>query len=137
MPNFYQIMFAYLAAFLIVAWAVNRTPVKGRISAAIAFFGRHSYSIYLWHALVAVSMAKLAVHWFSFPAYAGTAIVLGVFMSKAVEFPALKVRDRLFPSILEQRRTQSDLRVITAPSVQKVKAPPLPPLGALTVIEKS
>jgi peptidoglycan/LPS O-acetylase OafA/YrhL len=101
MPTFFQMTFAYFASSLIVAWAMNHTPRKWYISTAIAFVGRHSYPIYLWHALVAVSMAKLAVHWFSFPAYAGTAIVLGVLMSKAVEFPALKVRDRLFPSIGE------------------------------------
>ena len=56
----------------------------------------------------AVVATVRAVHWFSFPAYAGTAIVLGVLMSKAVEFPALKLRDRLFPSLGETRKKSRD-----------------------------
>jgi peptidoglycan/LPS O-acetylase OafA/YrhL len=99
MPTFLQMTFAYIAFCLIVAWAVNLQPRNGYISPVIAFIGRHSYSIYLWHALIALWMARLAAHWFSFPAYAGMAILLGVLMSKVIEIPSLEIRDRLFPSV--------------------------------------
>jgi peptidoglycan/LPS O-acetylase OafA/YrhL len=120
MPFCYQMTFAYLASLLIVAWAANRTPHNGYMCIPFAFVGRHSYSIYLWHALVAVAMTDLSVRWFSFPAYAGTSIALGVLMSKAVELPALKIRDRLFPSIGSVAKGSRDDYLLATPKVHEL-----------------
>ena len=110
MPTFLQMTFAYFASCLIVAWAVNHKPRNGYLAQSIAFVGRHSYSIYLWHALVAVSMARLAVHWFSFAAYASGAIVLGVGMALLIEFPALWARERLFPAFSAEQAKPNTLQ---------------------------
>jgi peptidoglycan/LPS O-acetylase OafA/YrhL len=99
MPIFLQFTFAYIGFSCIVAWAVNQSPRSSSRSPAFAFafIGRHSYSIYLWHVVAVHWLVKVPPKWFRFPLYAFTAVVLGIVMSKLVEFPALKLRDKLFP----------------------------------------
>lgn len=99
MPIFLQFTFAYIGFACIVAWAVNQPVRSGSRSPsfAFAFIGRHSYSIYLWHVVAIQLLMSFPPKWFRFPAYACTAIILGILMSKVVEFPALKLRDKLFP----------------------------------------
>lgn len=100
MPVFLQLTFAYVAFAFIVAWAANRQSQRsGYIAGLIAFIGCHSYSIYLWHAVVVLWLAWFPARWFRFPAYLVMAIVMGTLMSKLVEIPALRLRDKLFPSI--------------------------------------
>jgi peptidoglycan/LPS O-acetylase OafA/YrhL len=99
MPMFLQYTFAYIGFACIVAWAVNQPPRSSsrRPAFALAFIGRHSYSIYLWHVVAVHWLMSAPPKWFRFPAYLGTAIVLGILMTKLVEFPALKLRDKFFP----------------------------------------
>ena len=99
MPIFLQFTFAYIGFSCIVAWAVNQPPRSSSRSPAfaLAFIGRHSYSIYLWHVVAVHWLVSVPPKWFRFPVYACTAVVLGILMSKLVEFPALKLRDKLFP----------------------------------------
>ena len=99
MPIFLQFTFAYIGFACIVAWAVNQSqPSSSRSPAlAFAFIGRYSYSIYLWHVVAIEWLMSVPAKWFRFPAYVCTAIILGILMSKAVEFPFLKLRDKLFP----------------------------------------
>ena len=98
MPVFLQMTFAYLAFSFIVAWTVSQPQRSGYLGRPIAFVGRHSYSIYLWHAVVVIWSARLPAKWFRFPLYVCAAILIGVIMSKLVEFPALHIRDKYFPS---------------------------------------
>jgi peptidoglycan/LPS O-acetylase OafA/YrhL len=76
------------------------------INRMLAFIGVYSYSIYLWHLIVAgvvvdgvrrVSPIKL--HYLAeFFLYAVGSIILGIVMSKIIEQPSLSLRDKLFPS---------------------------------------
>ena len=75
-----------------------------KIGGVLAFVGMYSYSIYLWHipvltyvrgvqalSPVTLSMASLTY------IYIAISIPFGILMARIVEFPALQLRDRLFP----------------------------------------
>jgi peptidoglycan/LPS O-acetylase OafA/YrhL len=70
----------------------------------IAWIGLYSYGIYLWHVSIIAPIAALgrrmphtaAVVWETIAPLV-FAIAIGVFMTKLIEFPALRLRDRLFP----------------------------------------
>ncbi len=75
----------------------------GRGTRAFAAMGRYSYTIYLWHVPLAQFFAFLAprfgmVNQYLLHAiYFATTVALGVMLSKLVELPALRLRERLFP----------------------------------------
>jgi peptidoglycan/LPS O-acetylase OafA/YrhL len=90
------------------------TP-RGRLAslamAQLAAMGSFSYSIYLWHAVIAdwgrKAMRSLAAFdprvlaWYdaaNFYIYVAVSIAVGILMAKLVEMPTLAWRDRLFPS---------------------------------------
>jgi peptidoglycan/LPS O-acetylase OafA/YrhL len=77
------------------------------VGSGCAYIGRHSYSIYLWHAaylqLVEVTFRKwIPIH---LPVAVlavinvGGACLLGIAFAHAIEFPVLKFRDRFFPML--------------------------------------
>lgn len=80
--------------------------VGRRVGNAFAYVGMYSYSIYLWHvAIVAhvlgVILAVAPVHpggALQTVLYVALSIGMGILMARIVEFPALAVRNRLFPS---------------------------------------
>jgi len=71
---------------------------------AIAWVGLYSYGIYLWHVSMVAPIRIITQH---LPHWPGiiflllspyvSGIVVGVVMTKLVEFPMLRLRDRLFP----------------------------------------
>lgn len=71
----------------------------------LAMVGRNSYAMYLWHLFI-----NDYLHFFFFPnktesgfllyvvAYVATVIVAGIIITKTIEDPFLRLRDRLYPS---------------------------------------
>lgn len=72
------------------------------LGAAMAYVGRNSYAIYLWHfpvqkllrPLVAGVMPDAA----GFAIYIAGSMALGIVSTRLIERPSLRLRDRLFPS---------------------------------------
>jgi len=63
----------------------------------IAFIGVYSYSIYLWQQPFTGIFGRFrSANWFAASVIA--AILTGIFMSKLVEWPVVKWRDRILPS---------------------------------------
>jgi len=80
---------------LLVAWAVERRAAK--VLKPIAWIGVSSYSIYLWQQPVGMGFVKWgADSLLRYSCYLFVAITLGAAMAKAIERPALALRERLF-----------------------------------------
>jgi peptidoglycan/LPS O-acetylase OafA/YrhL len=70
----------------------------------LAFVGMYSYSIYLWHGLVPrhirgfvrlfwPRVGQTGIFW----SYVAVSLVVGIILSRLIEYPALHIRDRFFP----------------------------------------
>lgn len=96
----------YLGGGCLLVSSLGFAMPASRWIAAIAYGGSHSYSIYLWNGPVmtwgTVAIACLPGshnHWFARAAlYLALSVGIGILMSLIVEFPALRIRERLFPS---------------------------------------
>jgi peptidoglycan/LPS O-acetylase OafA/YrhL len=76
--------------------------------------GRYSYSIYLWHAIIATfSKNTLGETRLSFGAYLVASLVVGVVMAKLIELPLLRIRERLF---LVKNQQRGEELVLFAPA---------------------
>jgi peptidoglycan/LPS O-acetylase OafA/YrhL len=82
--------------------------VMEQIGSGCSYVGAHSYSIYLWHSSVLVYIPVflrrvLHLQLPSSVAITGVYILgccaLGIAMANLIEFPVLKIRDRLFPRL--------------------------------------
>ena len=79
--------------------------VAEKIGSAFAFCGVYSYSIYLWHGPMGAwfpGLMRRAVHFptskfGNFAAYFMASFVIGITMSRLIEYPILHLRDRFFP----------------------------------------
>ncbi len=97
----------------------------------IALIGLYSYGIYLWHNSVRAPLVQLAthypdaIHWhlLAVSEYSA-AILLGVLTTLLIEWPFLRIRDRIFP----QERTS--LSVVRQLGSIDAEGPALPALSA-------
>jgi peptidoglycan/LPS O-acetylase OafA/YrhL len=125
------------AAFLVAAYNTHAGDfgrwrgAVAMVSGAIAWIGVYSYGIYLWHVTaMGILEREFAGRWMGEATaltaggwllcalvVCGGAIVVGALTSKAIEWPVLRLRDRLFPSRLEagvRRPRGQALQVATA-----------------------
>jgi peptidoglycan/LPS O-acetylase OafA/YrhL len=68
---------------------------------ALAFIGGYSYSIYLWHVpwlILLSSLHLIRIAYMGVTAFIVGSIAFGVLASQVIEIPAIRLRDRLFPS---------------------------------------
>jgi peptidoglycan/LPS O-acetylase OafA/YrhL len=106
-------MMMYTAGFTVVAFG-SAALLVGTLTAGVpdraavrvvAFVGRHSYGIYLWH----LAVAAWGVPWLQrltgpmpmegkILAYFALALGVGIGASYAIERPFLRLRDRWFPA---------------------------------------
>ena len=92
--------FIYLSfGCVLLALCCSGRPMR-RIG-AVAFVGRYSYSIYLWHTPIQIwgfdAIPKLGFA-VEAAAYLTASVVIGIVMGQVVELPVLRFRDRFFPS---------------------------------------
>lgn len=91
-------------ALLMLLYRHKEGKKRSALYRLIAWIGLYSYGIYLWHVSVVAPLMSIAPrlpHW-TVPLWTRLAppivgIGIGIVFTKLVEFPALKLRDRLFP----------------------------------------
>lgn len=117
---------AFLSSACILLWAVPRKPSRFPATRLLAWIGKYSYSIYLWHIWTSLLFCGILAHKFSmlqpdstghpsalvFGLYLIASIVWGMAMSKLIEVPALRLRDRLFPSANNHAPRSGELRLV-------------------------
>jgi peptidoglycan/LPS O-acetylase OafA/YrhL len=100
----YTVNYLGFGALTLLIYGYHGALIRSRVYKAIAWIGTYSYGIYLWHLSVREPLASLArrfpdsIAWlFLIVAQYSAAIVLGFIVTKLVEFPVLRLRDRFFP----------------------------------------
>ena len=98
----------YIASGLVLTAMVS-SDIKGNLfTNGLISIGRYSYSIYLFHDPVRIWLAYywlgndqvpfVKYHWFIYLSiYLLGSIIIGITVSKIIEFPMLRLRDKLFP----------------------------------------
>jgi peptidoglycan/LPS O-acetylase OafA/YrhL len=77
------------------------------VGTVLAYVGMYSYSVYLWHLPVeswGFSFLGRILHvqvgrTVGLLLYMTAAIVFGIFLSRLIEYPVLRLRDRVFPAM--------------------------------------
>lgn len=124
--------FANLVGVSLLMLLSRPRPAHSRpwIYRAVAWIGLYSYGIYLWHVSLYAPVASLALRLPSSqrPVFTALAqplfgIAVGVLLTRLVEFPMLRLRERLFPRVPRYpytgpqatMRKEPDLLVVTEP----------------------
>ncbi len=96
----------YIAGGLLLLACLKSDFKNGALVRAISYVGAYSYSIYLWHLpfqyWVVPILTKLTGinNWFFFAGcYLAGSILFGILLSKIIEYPILRIRDRYFPPL--------------------------------------
>jgi peptidoglycan/LPS O-acetylase OafA/YrhL len=100
----YTMVYLAMGALLLVGYGYDGSLTCSFPYRLVAAIGVYSYGIYLWHLSVRDPLSKIcshlpvSTHWGALliSQYLA-AIFLGILTTKAVEFPMLRIRDRLFP----------------------------------------
>jgi len=90
-----------------------------KIGAGFAYLGMYSYSIYLWHTAFLGWGPGFVRHVFhtqlnpvtGFAFYLVVSITVGVLMSRLIEYPVLRMRDRILPAIPTSPPTANETEV--------------------------
>jgi peptidoglycan/LPS O-acetylase OafA/YrhL len=98
--------FVYVGFAFILSWAANQPRSENPVARTLARLGFYSYSIYLWHGVLVLAFGHLADEWYSLPMYLCCSIAAGVAMAKLIELPALKLREKIVPSLKSEQTTQ-------------------------------
>jgi peptidoglycan/LPS O-acetylase OafA/YrhL len=133
----YTLNYLAVGSLLLLIYQYRGKYTRSFAYKAVARIGVYSYGIYLWHLSIREPMANITSHFLAslrwgallFGQYA-TAIILGVVMTKLVEFPMLGVRDRFFPRG-EAQFTPSDPEAraaVPAPQGSAIWETTVPPL---------
>jgi peptidoglycan/LPS O-acetylase OafA/YrhL len=101
----FTILYLGSGAFILLVLGHSGKVKQWRIFRFVAWIGLYSYSIYLWHLSVREPVQKLlsrahlgGVSWWLAPITESIAAVLiSVVISRMVEWPILKMRDRIMP----------------------------------------
>lgn len=94
----------YIAAGLLLIGLLKIDIGKSLLVKVLSYIGMFSYSIYLWHLPVqewiAIPLNNLTkTGWFFYAGvYLTGAVLIGILLSKLIEYPILRLRDRYFPS---------------------------------------
>jgi peptidoglycan/LPS O-acetylase OafA/YrhL len=121
----------FLGFACILLWAVNRKPSRFPLVKSLAWIGRYSYSIYLWHVLTALFiLTKVGETALGFGTYLFASIGLGFVLTRMIEIPMLRIRDWWFPSqsvAISPGRLETERRKleIDAESLQQEAAKPV------------
>ena len=100
----YTFIYLTMSALLLLTYGYEGKLTRSPLYRLMAAIGIYSYGIYLWHLSVRDPLSTLcsrlpaSSRWGALLLSQYTAaIVLGIVTTKAVEFPILRLRDRLFP----------------------------------------
>jgi len=83
----------------------NISGIASRVGSVFAFVGMYSYSIYLWHGPCEAWLPGLIRRTTGFPTgqvgrftvYFAGSLIIGITLSRLIEYPVLRLRDKLFP----------------------------------------
>lgn len=101
----YILLYVGAGCLLLAALSLDRQNCP-RFVSWLAWLGRYSYAVYLWHMLILRAIKPLTGTVSASPAvFLGKEIIVlvviwiaGIALTKLIEFPLLRLRDRLFPS---------------------------------------
>lgn len=96
----------YLGSGFLLLFFLKTDFSKIPFAKSVAYIGTFSYSIYLWNMPVQKWLTKAAANltgienwYFYFAVYILGTFLIGIGMSKIIEYPFLKIRNRYFPTL--------------------------------------
>jgi peptidoglycan/LPS O-acetylase OafA/YrhL len=89
LPAINPVCFGYLM--------IRMLPVRGAWMKPFAYIGKYSYPIYLFHGSVNDFAHRFFTGWEYGLAYFSISLIIGIFISKILEYPLLALRDKWFP----------------------------------------